>query len=348
MYFYERLSKMKKALLISSVFVFSSFITYEKAEAMAGLGKIFDQKKEDSKSSDVSNNAFHEIAKRAESISTSADNLIKKSYVSSDDDITSLLGFVAFTKDISALFYWVSTMIDELKSSLDKIQQAQNDEDQEELAAAKKQSRKIIQILLGNGMRSLKANAKASATIYIQMMQSLRFSNAGMETLKKEMADLVEQCGRIRTAKQLLRRTIENTFKALEENPEEITNNELDQLIIDIGTFVDILEKINTYFIDKALPPEDIDKLLKECSLADPKNNSDIDESYDEEKDIKDREITIEEDDEEDADIQDSKTKEKNKAKKNKKLKKSEQVENEDSETKANKKKPKKKKKTKK
>ncbi|MDR0678323.1 MAG: hypothetical protein LBF44_02175 [Holosporaceae bacterium] len=309
---------MKKTLLILSIFSVIASTIYEKVEALK-LENIFTAKK----SPDGSTNAFHEIARRTELMSASLDNLIKEN-LSSGADVTLLSGLVIFIRNISTLFDWLNNSINELKSCLEKIQQAQSEEEEQELAAAKELAKKKIQIFLGNSTRSLRANVKASATIYMKMIQSLRFSNIGMDTLGQDMSNLVEQCGRIRTAKQLLTKTINNIFKAMEEDLEESLENELNQLMADITSFVDVLDKINTYFTEKALPPEDIDKLLETCSLVNQAEETNLNETDADDEDAMQSEEDVMQSEEENEESDEEETKPKKEKKKKKKKAKNE------------------------
>jgi hypothetical protein len=317
--------KMKKVLLISFTFVFSSFMMCEKVMA-SKLQQMFGGK-DSSQSSGSGTNAFHEISQQAGSIGDSLNNSIKENY-SSNGDVASLFGLMIFTRNVSTLFDWLNIANSELKNCLEKIQRAQNEDEEQELTAAKELAKKITQMLLGNGMRSLRANVKASATIYIKIIQSLKFSNVGIEALKQDMSNLIEQCGRIRAAKRALISTVENIFKAVNEDLEETSRNELNQLMTDMESSIEVLDKINIYFTEKALPSEDTDQLLEKCSLAGEIEETSLneDETDINDENVQEREATL--DEEEDIGEQDNKKKKK--SKKSTKISSEEEEEEED------------------
>jgi hypothetical protein len=272
--------------------VFSSIITCEYATAWPW------SKKKDTNVQTLSEdaNAFSSISRQAAAISTSVDGFTQKNY-SAENDISHLLPFRALTKNVSELFNWIFILIKDVKSNFDKFNSAQSAKEkaksekstekaENDLSNVKEKIIRTSNLLFGNGVASMVANVKTSASVFLQVIKVIEFSTANVDSLRKSMAPLSKQCDTVAVAMRSFTKVFENIKEADGEDFEGIEAASIEKLAKDINDIADIMVGIDTYFQKEGLQENVIDDLLAKCSLSNgSRNNNDRGRGNDDDRD---------------------------------------------------------------
>jgi hypothetical protein len=266
---------MKKPFFRSLPVVFAFLLSC--GEMNAGIFNSSDQNDKDLKQI-IS--ALEAEYKATADISTTLDKDAEKNFLK--DDITVLIPLRNLTKDVSEYFQFLYLAMKMLKSKLADLKDALKSEEkatektqekaEAKVKALKEEIEKLYKFFIGNGFYSLAAIIKADTSIYLQVIKHTDFSKINADTMQKKFTSIKSKGDSVTSAMRSFSSLFDDIGNASQLNINKGLISEVEEFV---KLFVEILEKINNYYVDQKLSDSVIDDLLKKCSLSSGSGNRD-------------------------------------------------------------------------
>ncbi|MDR0968620.1 MAG: hypothetical protein LBL99_03250 [Holosporaceae bacterium] len=252
---------MKKVLL-TTLTAFSFSILIEPIHA-----GLFGSKDPSVESLNKFATAIDALAKEAASLSTKSDDTARRDFTK-QDDVSPLIPLRAATKNASEFLSWIKLLVTKIKESVEKLKKAEEkttSSSQGTIATAKTDINKLLKLMLGKGINSLRANVRASFLVYLKIMaDKASYSAAGASSMQRDLTALASKI----TAAANVLQEFSTTLKGLQSSEGlEMDQAKLDKLIADISATCEFLSKIPVYYAGQGLSPQDVNTLMQKCSF---------------------------------------------------------------------------------